>query len=125
VALTGLITRGAVTGSRLTRISRAPRADGTLPTGGQPLVPGLLVEYAFEDEHGRCWTGRFLTSRKDIGLYPPGHGHEVFYLQEDPTANISSLVMRWYWRFGGPAMTDEAPEEDFPLDEDVIVEELL
>lgn len=125
VALTGLITQGEVTGSRPSRFSRGHRADGRLPKEGYPIMPGLEVSYRFHDEQNREWTGRLITSRKNAPFYKKGDRHEVFYLEEDPSKNISSLVMRWYWRFGGPAMTDEAPEEDFPLEEDVIVEELL
>ena len=35
------------------------------------------------------------------------------------------IARHGYWRIGGQAITDEAPEEDFPLEDDVIVKELL
>ena len=125
LGLTGLIAPGHVLGSRLTRFSRAYRADAGLRREGYPFVPGLEVTFSFQDEQDREWTGRLITSRKNASFYEMGERHEVFYLAEDPTMNISSLVMRWYWRIGGQAVTDEAPEEDFPLEDDIIVEELL
>lgn len=125
LGLTGLIAGGHVLGSRLTRFSRAHRADAGLRREGRPFVPGLEVTFRFEDEQGHEWTGSLITSRKNAAFYEMGERHEVFYLGEDPTTNISSLVLRWYWRIGGQAITDEAPEEDFPLEDDVIVKELL
>ncbi|MAG58562.1 MAG: hypothetical protein CMJ83_19920 [Planctomycetes bacterium] len=124
LALHGLITQGHITGSRLCRLPRAPRADGALPRGGLPFVAGLEVGYGFEDEDGRTHEGRFLTSRNDGEYYEIGRRHEVFFLRESPETNASSLVIRWYYRLGGPAMTDEAPPEDFPLDQDVLFEEI-
>lgn len=125
LALTGSIAHGHVLGSKLTRLSRAGRADFGLRREGYPFVSALEVTFRFHDEQGREWTGALVTSRKNAAFYEMGERHEVFYLEEDPAANISSLVLRWYWRIGGPGMTDEAPEEDFPLDQDIVVEELL
>ena len=125
LALSGLITRAHVTSSRRHRFSRALRADRALPWSGLPFVAGLEVSYAFIDEVDQEWTGSFLTATADESYYLPGTLHEIFYLPDGPELNTSSLAMRWYWRLGGPAMVDEAPEEDFPLDEDVIIEELM
>ena len=124
LALEGMITQARVTSSRLTRFSIALRANRAMPSRGLPLCVALVVEYAFEDGAGRDRKGTFLTSHKDLQFYVSGRTHEVFYLEDVPETNVSSLVMRWYWKFGGPAMTDEAPEEDFPLDQDVIIEDL-
>lgn len=125
LGLTGIIARAHITEVRRRRLSGALRADGTLPRGGLPFFRGLEVRYEFIDDIDRRATGRFLTTVADAPYYSVGDLHEVFYLPDDPSQNVSSLVLRWYWRLGGPAMVDEAPEEDFPLDEDVIVEELM
>ncbi len=125
LALHGMITQSRVTSARLTRFCCALRADGAVPGHGVPLMQGLVVEYEFEDTAGRDHRGTFLASAKDLQFYIAGRTHEIFYLESDPANNASSLVMRWYWRFGGPAMTDEAPEEDFPLDQDTVIEEQL
>jgi len=123
LALHGMITQARVASARLTRFCGALKADGAIPGHGIPLKQSLVVEYAFEDTAGNDHQGTFLASAKDLQFYIAGRAHEIFYLESDPKNNTSSLVMRWYWRFGGPAMTDEAPEEDFPMDQDTVIEE--
>jgi len=120
----GLIVQGEIVSAVPSRFTRAHRADGALPRGSLLLRPGLEVTYAFEDERGRTLTGRFLVSTEDIPHYQVGQRHEIYFIEDRPEINASSLVIRWYWRLGGPAMTDEAPPEDFPMDEDAVYEEI-
>ena len=67
----------------------------------------------FSDDDQRRYRGRFVTARRDRPLYPKGRAVEIFYLDGDPATNVSSLVLRWYWRLGGATLSDEASDNDF------------
>jgi hypothetical protein len=124
VALEGVITEGRVVARRYCRVSPAPRADGAFPGTGLPLSRRLEVIYEFEDDRAMPYRGRFCATPREAPFYAPGSRLEIFYLADQPAANVTSLVLRWYYRLGGPAMTDEAPIDDWSLDGDVIVEDM-
>jgi hypothetical protein len=113
LAQAGSIAMGEVTGSRLHRWSRLPRADRALPKTTVPLAASLEVTYAFAAIDGRVHAGSFATRSSDGAVFTPGSRIEIFYDGDEPDLNVSSLVLRWYYRLGGATVPDEAPDTDF------------
>jgi hypothetical protein len=119
LAALGSLTEARVTHTRMVANPPTERADSVFLGSLVPLRSLLLICYTFTDEQGTGHRGSFTARRGDRAYYPTGRILEIFYFPDQPTIHACSLVLRWYFRFRGPAATDESPPVGFPDQEDI------